>query len=81
MGATPVDVRIQHVFTHPGFSTGALKNDFAILRLSQPVTFTSTIGPVCLPDASATAVLNSIPDPKIIGWGSTIWVVTLRAPF
>ena len=60
---------VAEVIKHSRYNSATLDNDYAILRLSQPVSFTNKVSPACLPDnwentydgASATAT----------GWGIT----------
>merc|ERR1712227_364477 len=48
---------VEEVIMHPQYSTRTLNNDFAILRLSSPVNFTTEVAPACLPaDVTATYV-------------------------
>ena len=62
---------VAEVIKHYHYNTATLDNDYAILRLSQPVSFTNSVSPACLPDnwkktyngVSATAT----------GWGKTDW--------
>ena len=39
-------------FKHPNYDSITFLNDLAILKLSQPVTFTPYIQPACLPNPS-----------------------------
>ena len=56
------------MINHPNYNSNNVVNDFAILRLCEPVTFTEHIAPACLPASSAnnydsvTAVVS--------GWGT-----------
>ena len=43
------------VLIHPNYSSSTYNNDFSILRLASPLSFSSSISPICLPsDTSAT---------------------------
>ena len=43
------------VMIHPNYSSSTYNNDFSILRLTSPLSFSSSISPICLPsDTSAT---------------------------
>ena len=59
---------VEEVIMHPQYSTRTLNNDFAILRLSSPVNFTTEVAPACLPaDVTATYV-NAVA--TVTGWGT-----------
>ena len=36
---------------HPNYNSGTTNNDFAIIKLATPVSFSSTVNPACLPTA------------------------------
>ncbi|KAI9553937.1 hypothetical protein GHT06_019208 [Daphnia sinensis] len=62
--------RVTRVVRHLGFNPRTYRNDIAILTLESPVTFTSSISPVCLPPpGSNDKYVNQTA--AIIGWGST----------
>ncbi|TRY72711.1 hypothetical protein TCAL_01130 [Tigriopus californicus] len=69
-GASPVDIRIRSTKVHEQWNSNSLKNDIAIVTLSQPVSFTSRILPACLPNRLQGTDLSVLPQPFIIGWGS-----------
>ena len=52
---------------HPNFNIATFANDFAIIKLATPVTFSDRIAPICLPTASTDYddVLATL-----TGWGS-----------
>ena len=53
--------------SHPGYSSSSNDYDFAIIKLSTPVTFNDRVIPVCLPSASTNY------DSKVAtvtGWGT-----------
>ena len=61
-------VDVAEIINHPEYNERILDNDFAILRLANPVTFTNEVSPACLPaDLSATyaGVLATV-----TGWGT-----------
>ena len=66
---TTLGSNVAEVIMHSHYNSDTADNDYAILRLSQPVSFTNKVSPACLPDnwentydgASATAT----------GWGIT----------
>ncbi|XP_022117558.1 proclotting enzyme [Pieris rapae] len=62
-----IERKIKRVVRHRGFDMRTLYNDVAILTLDQPVTFTKSVRPVCLPSGGrAYAGLTA----TVIGWGS-----------
>jgi len=61
-------VDVAEILDHPDYNSDTLDNDFAILRLANPVNFTNEVSPACLPaDVSATyaGVLATV-----TGWGT-----------
>ena len=61
-------VDVAEIINHPDYDDGTTDNDYAILRLANPVTFTNEVSPACLPaDLSATfaGVLATV-----TGWGT-----------
>ena len=53
---------------HPSYNPGAQDNDFALIRLSSPLTFSSAVMPVCLPEPAGDYD-NVIS--VVTGWGTT----------
>jgi secreted trypsin-like serine protease len=53
--ASQRNVGISRIIVHPYYNSYNSKHDIALLKLSSPVTFTSQIQPVCLPDAKDAA--------------------------
>merc|ERR1712001_218468 len=61
-------VDVTEIINHPNYNPQTTDNDYAILRLADPVTFTSEVSPACLPaDLSNTfaGVLATV-----TGWGT-----------
>jgi len=53
-------LEVAEVLIHPLYNGSTYNNDFSILRLASPLTFSPTISPVCLPadtDATFTGVV------------------------
>lgn len=72
-GAQPEDVPIERVITHPSYTSTALQNDIALLRLNRNVVFRSGLRPACLPDQYAGFDLTTLRTPPVVvGWGSTV---------
>uniref|UniRef100_A0A8C3VSS6 matriptase n=1 Tax=Catagonus wagneri TaxID=51154 RepID=A0A8C3VSS6_9CETA len=60
---------LQRIVSHPFFNDFTFDYDIALLQLDQPVEYSPTVRPICLPDASHT-----FPAGKAIwvtGWGHT----------
>ena len=62
---TKVDVA--ELIKDPNNNSQTVYSDFAILRLAQPVTFSATLSPVCLP-AAATTTYSGYTS-TATGWG------------
>merc|ERR1711934_878441 len=61
-------VDVAEIINHPDYNSGTIDNDYAILRLKNPVNFTNEVSPACLPaDLSVTyaGVLATV-----TGWGT-----------
>jgi len=58
--------KVERIFMHPGWDSKLLKDDIAILRLSQPVQFNRYVQPACLPGPDPP--INS--EVVIVGWGA-----------
>ncbi|MBD4898352.1 trypsin-like serine protease, partial [Xanthomonas citri pv. citri] len=66
--ATQVTLTSRDFFVHENWGSILLRNDLALIRLPQPLTWTDAIAPVCLPsysDAALSAGTNVNPS----GWG------------
>lgn len=48
--APNLDVKVDTITVHPDYSRATLQNDVAILKLTQKITFTENIKPICLPE-------------------------------
>ncbi|CAM9100627.1 unnamed protein product, partial [Lampetra planeri] len=60
--------RVQKIISHEMFNEVTNDNDIALLKLQEPLRFSSTVKPVCLPN-SAMAVFDDHPA-WITGWGA-----------
>jgi len=60
-------ILVRDVTIHPNFNAATLDNDFAVIKLLDPVTFSDRIAPICLPTAT-----NNYDDElaTLTGWGS-----------
>ena len=60
---------LSKITDHPAYNSNTLDNDFSILTLSAPVTFTTEVSPACLP--SDTTQLYGGSKATVSGWGTT----------
>ena len=60
---------IMKIITHPKYNYYNAHYDFAILFLSSPLTFSSTIGAVCLPASTQSLYTGQVA--TVTGWGLT----------
>uniref|UniRef100_A0A0K2T669 CLIP domain-containing serine protease n=1 Tax=Lepeophtheirus salmonis TaxID=72036 RepID=A0A0K2T669_LEPSM len=67
-GATPQDIGVAQVSAHEGYNGVDLKNDIAIVTLSQSAVFTQRVRPACLPMPNDILPTN---EAVIVGWGAT----------
>lgn len=61
--------KLKQIISHPSFNDFTYDYDIALLELEQPVEYSATVRPICLPDTSHT-----FPAGKAIwvtGWGHT----------
>lgn len=57
------------IFIHPRFEPSLLTGDFALLQLNNPVPYSPTIAPICLPSLNSTSFDSQLA--TIVGWGIT----------
>ena len=63
-----VELSVASITNHSSYNSQTLDNDFAILTLSEELTFNEQISPICMPDASKTYYgLDAV----VSGWGTT----------
>lgn len=69
----PLDLNIEEVIIHPSYNKQNRHDDIALLRLSQKVTFTPTIRPICLPLAQELRPRRNHHEQRytVVGWGLT----------
>ena len=60
-------VHISNISIHPLYNPTTLQNDFSILTLAQPVTFTDTVSPACLPSDLTQDYAGQ--EGTVTGWG------------
>ncbi|XP_034141466.1 serine protease grass-like isoform X3 [Drosophila guanche] len=65
-----VDVGIDKVIRHEGYSKYTQHNDIALIKLSREVLFTDHIAPICLPlYAELQKSIQEMPVMRVTGWG------------
>ncbi|NXJ71748.1 ST14 protein, partial [Rostratula benghalensis] len=65
-----LETKIKNIISHPYFNDYTYDYDIALLELEKPVTFSSVIQPICLPDASHHFPVGK--DMWVTGWGATV---------
>ena len=64
------DIRsISAINDHPSYDSGSLEYDYSILTLSDPVTFSRSMAPVCLPADVSSLYTGEVA--TVTGWGTT----------
>ncbi|KZC13498.1 Serine protease easter [Dufourea novaeangliae] len=58
---------ISYVIKHPNYQTDTFANNIAMLRLQEPIQYTASVQPICLPPADR--LLNPTVSPVLVGWG------------
>ena len=66
---TTLGSNVAEVIMHSHYNSDTADNDYAILRLSQPVSFTNKVSPACLPDNREKTYLGA--NATATGWGTT----------
>ncbi|KAK7070345.1 Tryptase gamma [Halocaridina rubra] len=61
-----IHAKVSSAVIHPEFSYQTLQNDIAILKLTQKVTFTDRIRPICLPNSEFDLKEEEV---IVTGWG------------
>jgi len=61
-------VNIAAINDHPDYNSITLANDFSILTLASPITFTTTMRPVCLPAVNSEQYVGATA--TVTGWGT-----------
>jgi len=61
-------VDVAEIINHPDYDTHTVDNDYAILRLAKPVSFTKKVRPACLPDDFTSTYEGTLA--TITGWGA-----------
>jgi len=61
-------VDIAEIIRHPNYDSQTIDNDYAILRLANPVNFTNQVRPACLPADQSTTYAGALS--TVTGWGT-----------
>jgi len=61
-------VAISAITDHPGYNSGTLDSDFSILTLAEPVTFSDSVSPACLPASTSQDYAGQVA--TVSGWGT-----------
>merc|ERR1719221_1286415 len=61
-------VAISAITDHPGYNSGTLDSDFSILTLAEPVTFSNSISPACLPATTSKDYAGHVA--TVSDWGT-----------
>merc|ERR1711971_1169375 len=61
-------LEVAEVLVHPMYNSSTYSNDFSILRLASPLSFSSSISPVCLPADPTVTFTGEVA--TVTGWGS-----------
>lgn len=69
LGKSTVKSNIKRIIPHPNYNTYTFDNDIALMELESPVTLSSVIWPICLPES--TFVFPAGKSVWITGWGAT----------
>ncbi|XP_073521548.1 transmembrane protease serine 11D-like [Phyllobates terribilis] len=59
-GDGQISLRIESVIQHPNFTTSPTLSNFALIRLSTPMWFTSSMFPICLSQMSQDPTIGSV---------------------
>ncbi|KAF7238778.1 Serine protease 27 [Varanus komodoensis] len=74
-----VSSAVSRIIVHPYFAGLGLGADIALVRLEEPVNFSQTISPVCLPSRSDSDIFPAGMACCVTGWGQILPEVNLVA--
>lgn len=68
----PIDIDVAEFVTHPQYRKEQQRHDIGLVRLKQPVTFSTFVRPICLPTIP-TLHMNNLEgrSVQVSGWGQT----------
>ena len=49
-GAITKTVKSKYTIPHPNFNKTSFENDIMLIIMEEPIEFTQTVGPICLPE-------------------------------
>ncbi|XP_013805990.2 suppressor of tumorigenicity 14 protein isoform X2 [Apteryx mantelli] len=61
---------VKRIISHPSFNDYTFDYDIAVMELQEPVTFSSVVKPICLPDSTHNFPAGK--DLWVTGWGATM---------
>lgn len=64
-----LNITLAEIIPYPGYDTQTSDGDLALIRLSQPVDFTTFVGPACLAESSEE--VKDYTRCTVSGWGNT----------
>ena len=70
LGSGMSSLTVDHVIVHPSYDEDNFRNDIALVKLSSPLSFSSTIESIALPTRKPAGGASAL----ITGWGGT-WMV------
>jgi len=62
-------ISLSAITDHPDYNSNTLDNDYSILTLSTPVTFSREVSPACLPASTSQDYAGQVA--TVTGWGTT----------
>ncbi|XP_040390560.1 suppressor of tumorigenicity 14 protein isoform X1 [Cygnus olor] len=62
--------KIKRIISHPYFNDYTYDYDIAVMELQSPVTYSSVVQPICLPDSTHQFPVGK--DLWVTGWGATV---------
>jgi len=66
--ANQIKVEVESITDDPLYNSNTMRNDFSILTLKEPVTFTREISPACLPSDTNQMFAGQVA--TVSGWGT-----------
>ncbi|KAK9728949.1 Trypsin [Popillia japonica] len=64
-GLPAADLPVSHIIVHPNYQKETYRNNIALLVLRQPINYTVTAQPICLPETWLLLPNNAV----LVGWG------------
>lgn len=70
-GAQPVEAAVSEIEIHPNYDAQTVYYDLAVLRLSEPLAYSVSVRPICLPNNLLKSEDLVGLTPFVAGWGKT----------